>query len=71
MGGLVIGVKLIVQRSCIDGTFRAVGIRRRQRGPHIFEPDAVFEQRGRIELHPHAGKRSATDNDLTDATDPR
>ena len=68
-GRLVIGIKLIVQRRCVDGPFRAVGVRRRKCGPNIFQPDAVFEQRGRVQLHAHAREGRATDDNLTDAAD--
>ncbi len=70
-GRLVVGVKLIVQRCRVDGPFRAVGIRRRQRSPDVLQPDAVFEQCGRIKFHAHGRKRRAAYDHLTHAADLR
>ena len=71
MRRLVVGVKLVVQFVGLDRAFRAVGVRRGQRRAHILQPDAVFEQRRRVELDPHRRQRGAADDHLADAVDLR
>ena len=66
---LVVVVDLVMEVSGLDRAFRAVGVRGRERRPHVFEPDAVFVERARIELDPHRRERAAADRDLADPVD--
>ncbi len=63
---LVVGIDLVAQIPLLDGALGAVGIGRGKRSAHVFEPDAVFEERVRIELDAHGGKRAAAVIDLAD-----
>ena len=64
---LVVDIDLEPCAPLLDGAFRAVGIGGGQRGPHVLEPDAVFEQGVRLQLDPHGRKRAAAEIDLADA----
>ena len=66
MGCLVVGVDLIVLTVCFDRPLGGVGVGRGQGGAHILEPDAVFEQRGGIQLDTDGGLGRTADDDLSD-----
>ena len=71
LGGLVVGIDLIALVAVVDRALRAVGVCRGECRAHVFEPDAVFEQRLRIELDAHCRQCRAADDDLADARDLR
>ncbi len=71
LDGLVVGVELEAAVALVDRAFRAVRVGRGKRGAHVFEADAVFEQRQRVELDPHRRRRGAADRHLADALDLR
>ena len=64
---LVVGVDLVVTVAVLDGALRAVGVGGGERGAHVFEPDAVFEQGARVELDAHRRQGAAADVDFADA----
>ena len=68
---LVVGVDLPAARPLLDRALRAVGVGRGEGGAHVLEPDAVVEQRVRIELHAHRRQRAAAEDHLADAGDLR
>ena len=67
MGRLIVGVDLIVGGVVLDRALGAVGVGGGERGADVLEPDAIVEDRARIDLDPHRRQRRAGDVDLADA----
>jgi hypothetical protein len=64
---LIVGVELIALTVTFDGAFGAVGVRRGERGPYVFEADAVVIERCWIQLDAHRRIGRTVDVDLADA----
>ena len=69
--GLVVGIDLIALVADVDAAFRAVGVGAGERGPHVFQANAVFVDRLRDQIDAHRRQRTAADDDLADAFDLR
>ncbi len=67
--GLVVGIDLPALRADIDVALRRIGVGAAECRAHILEPDAVMEQRLRIELNPHRRRGGAANDYLADAGD--
>ena len=68
-GRRVVDVDLVVVRGTVDRPFGGIGIGRGNRGPDVLEPDAVLEERLRVEVDPHRRQRAAADRHIADALD--
>ena len=68
---LVVRVDLVAPSALLDCALRAVGVGRGERRPHVLQPDAVFEQRARIEFDAHRRQRRSADDHLADAAELR
>jgi hypothetical protein len=68
---LVVGVDLIAAVAVVDGALRTVGVGRGERRAHVFEADAVFVKRLRVELDAHCRKRRPADHNVADAAELR
>jgi hypothetical protein len=66
---LIVVVDLEALRADVDRALGRIGIGRGQRGAHVLEADAVFEERAGIELDAHGRQRAAPDLDLSDTGD--
>src|SRR5271155_2788918 len=62
-------VDLVMAIPGLDSSFRAVRVGRRERRADVFEPDAVFVERVRIEFDPDRRQRAAANDDLADPVD--
>src|SRR6185437_1945143 len=51
----VVDVKLVAAVVLLDGAFGAVGVGGGKGRAHVFQADAVFEQRARVEFDTHGG----------------
>ena len=67
MRRLIVGVDLIVVVVVLDRPFRTVGVGGSERGADVLKPDAVVEDRARVDLDPHRRERRAGNVDLADA----
>ncbi len=63
----VVDIDLEALGALLHRALGRIGVGRRQRGAHVFEPDAVFEQGPRVELDAHRGQRAAGELYLADA----
>ena len=68
---LVVCVNLITLVAVVDGTLRTIGIGRGERRTQVFEPNAVFIERLRVELDANRRKRRSADDDVADAAELR
>src|SRR6185437_16838951 len=68
-GGAVIDIDLIPMLRVVQRAFGRVGVGGRNRGPYVLEPDAVLEERLRIEIDAHGRQRAAADRQVAYAFD--
>src|SRR5581483_6277761 len=69
VGGAVIDIDLIAPLRVIERALGSVGVGRRDGRAYILEPDAVLEERLRIEVDAHRRQRAAAERDIADTLD--
>ena len=69
--GLVVGIDLIALVTDVDSAFRAMRVGAGERGPHVFEADAIFVERLRDEFGANRRQRTAADDHFANAVDLR